>query len=45
MLLGDQNMEMGVVKYFPRALANSELEELHVGGSVLSDISTGRCYP
>eukprot|EP00282_Hemiselmis_andersenii_P039355 CAMPEP_0169429860 /NCGR_PEP_ID=MMETSP1042-20121227/2089_1 /TAXON_ID=464988 /ORGANISM="Hemiselmis andersenii, Strain CCMP1180" /LENGTH=1492 /DNA_ID=CAMNT_0009540133 /DNA_START=27 /DNA_END=4505 /DNA_ORIENTATION=+ len=41
MLLGDPNMEMAMVKYFPRALDPSELEELLEAGSVLSDLATG----
>lgn len=41
LLIGDAGLELGVLRYHPRALSRSMIEELHKYGNLLEAISTG----
>jgi len=41
LLVGESGMDLSLVRFHPRALTMSSIEELFAGGSLLSDISTG----
>jgi len=40
-LLGDADMELGQLRFYPRALSGANIEEIYEYGSTLADISTG----
>ena len=40
-LLGDNNMELGQLRFYPRALGAASIKEIYKYGSTLADISTG----
>ncbi len=40
-LLGDNNMELGQLRFYPRALSAASVKEIYKYGATLADISTG----